>query len=70
VEGPGVSHRNALTNASTRYAAIVRKEADLDVAECPKVGSVSQGKTIEAAVANLQEATELYMKEFCPSRHG
>jgi predicted RNase H-like HicB family nuclease len=52
------------------YAAIVHKEADLYVAECPEVGSVSQGKTIEAAVANLQEATELYLEEFCPARHG
>jgi predicted RNase H-like HicB family nuclease len=52
------------------YAAIVHKEADLYVAECPEMGSVSQGKTIEAAVANLQEATELYLEEFCPARHG
>jgi predicted RNase H-like HicB family nuclease len=34
------------------------------VAECPEVGTVSQGETIESAVANLKEATELYLEEF------
>ena len=33
------------------------------VAECPEVGSVSQGTTIEEAVCNLREATELYLEE-------
>jgi predicted RNase H-like HicB family nuclease len=36
----------------------------LYVAECPEVGTVSQGETIEEAIANLREATELYLKEF------
>jgi len=44
--------------------AILRKEDDLYVAECPEVGTVSQGYTIEEAVANLKEATELYLEEF------
>ena len=34
------------------------------VAECPEVGTVSQGKTIDEAVSNLKEATELYLEEF------
>ena len=34
------------------------------MAECPEVGTVSQGETIESAVANLKEATELYLEEF------
>ena len=33
------------------------------VAECPEVGTVSQGVTIESAVRNLREATELYLEE-------
>ena len=33
-------------------------------AECPEVGTASQGSTIEDAVANLKEATELYLEEF------
>ena len=46
------------------FTAIVHKEENLYVAECPEVGTVSQGETIEEAVANLKEATELYLEEF------
>ena len=46
------------------FTAIVHKEEDLYVAECPEVGTASQGETIEEAVDNLQEATELYLEEF------
>lgn len=34
------------------------------VAECPEIGTVSQGCTREAALTNLKEATELYLEEF------
>ena len=34
------------------------------VAECPETGTVSQGKTVDEAVANLKEATELYLEDF------
>ena len=44
--------------------AVLHKEDDLCVAECPEVGTVSQGTTVEEAVANLKEATELYLEEF------
>ena len=44
--------------------AVLHKEEELYVAECPEVGTVSQGYTIEEAVANLKEATELYLEEF------
>ncbi|MBM4457739.1 MAG: type II toxin-antitoxin system HicB family antitoxin [Chloroflexi bacterium] len=44
--------------------AVLHKEEDLYVAECPEVGTVSQGYTVEEAVANLKEATELYLEEF------
>ena len=44
--------------------AILHKEDDMYVAECPQVGTVSQGKTIEEALENLIEATELYLEEF------
>lgn len=46
------------------FTAIVHKEEGLYVAQCPEVGTASQGGTIEEAVANLQEATELYLEEF------
>jgi predicted RNase H-like HicB family nuclease len=44
--------------------AVIHKEGAWYVAECPEVGTASQGETIEQAVANLQEATELYLEEF------
>jgi len=44
--------------------AILHKEEDMYVAECPEVGTVSQGKTIEEAINNLKEATELYLEQF------
>jgi len=46
------------------FTAVLHKEEDLYVAECPEVGTVSQGYTVEDAVANLREATELYLEEF------
>ena len=44
--------------------AVLHKEEDLYVAECPELGTVSQGSTVEEAIANLKEATELYLQEF------
>lgn len=46
------------------FTAVLHKEADLYVAECPEVGTVSQGHDVEEAIANLKEATELYLEEF------
>ena len=45
------------------FTAVIHKEGDIYVAECPEIGTVSQGYTIEEAVANLKEATELYLEE-------
>lgn len=44
--------------------AVIHREDDLYVAECPEVGTASQGYTIEEAIENLKEATELYLEEF------
>ena len=46
------------------FTAVIYKEDNLYVAECPEVGTVSQGETIEQAIANLKEATELYLEDF------
>ena len=46
------------------FTAVLHKEDDLYVAECPEVGTVSQGHSIEESIANLREATELYLEEF------
>jgi len=48
------------------YTAVVHREEAWYVAECPEVGVVSQGKTLDEAIANLKEATELYLEEFPP----
>jgi predicted RNase H-like HicB family nuclease len=45
------------------FTAVVHKEEELYVALCPEVGTISQGETIEEAVLNLKEATELYLEE-------
>ena len=43
---------------------IVYKEDDMYIAECPEVGTVDQGETIEEAINGLKEATRLYLEEF------
>ena len=46
------------------FTTVVQKEDSLYVAQCPEVGTASQGETIEETIKNLQEATELYLEEF------
>lgn len=46
------------------FTALIQKEEDLYIAFCPEIGTASQGATIEEALTNLQEATELYLEEF------
>ncbi len=50
--------------ATIMLTAMLHSEDDLYVAECPEVGTASQGYTIAEADANLKEATELYLEEF------
>ncbi len=52
------------------FTAILHLEDDLYVAECPEVGTVSQGPTVDEAIANLKEATELYLEEFPQPEHS
>ena len=46
------------------------EESDWLVAHNPETGTTSQGKTVEEALANLKEATELYLSEFPLLRKG
>jgi predicted RNase H-like HicB family nuclease len=46
------------------FTAILHQEGDLYVAECPEIGTVSQGFSREEAIGNLKEATELFLEEF------
>ncbi|MBD2579843.1 type II toxin-antitoxin system HicB family antitoxin [Oscillatoria sp. FACHB-1406] len=46
------------------FTVIVYKEDDTYIAECPEVGTIDQGETIEEAITGLKEATRLYLEEF------
>jgi predicted RNase H-like HicB family nuclease len=49
--------------ATLTLSAVIHREDDLYVAQCPEIGTVSQGRSVEEAVANLKEATELFLEE-------
>ena len=51
-------------------AAVVHQEGEWYVAECPEVGTVSQGHTLDEALSNLREATEVYLEEFPTKASG
>ncbi len=44
------------------FSAVVQQEGDLFVAQCLDVDIASQGSSEEEALANLQEALELYVQ--------
>ena len=46
------------------FTAIIQKDEDMYVAKCAEIGTTSQGHTVEEAIENLKEATELYLEEF------
>ena len=49
------------TAPEQRFTAIIEKEDDLYVALCPELDIASQGESIEQALANLQEAVDLFL---------
>jgi predicted RNase H-like HicB family nuclease len=49
---------------SRTYTAVLTREGEWFVAYCVELGVVSQGRTVEAARANLKEAVELYVESF------
>ena len=53
-----------IENKNAILSAVIVREDDMYVAKCPEIGTVSQGKTVEKAIENLKEATELYLDEF------
>jgi len=51
--------------------AVLRKEEKFYVSWCPELDVASQGRTVEAALANLKEAVELYLEvEGAPEMKG
>ena len=59
-----IEYVRGLKMTTQTFTAMIHKEDDLYVAQCPEVGTVSQGYSLEEALSNLQEATELYLEEF------
>ena len=51
-------------------AVLIPAEEGGFIAINPETGTTSQGESIEQALANLQEATELYLEEFPVSSFG
>ena len=49
-----------------RFTAIIEPEDDGFVSLCPELDIASQGDSIEAARANLQEALELFFETASP----
>ena len=47
-----------------RYTAIITREGDWYIARCVELSITTQGRTLDAARANLQEAVELYLESF------
>ena len=52
------------------FSAVIHREEEMYVAKCPEIGTVSQGRSIEEALKNLREATELYLEEFPFKKNG
>ena len=48
------------------FTAVIEREGDWYVARCPELSVVSQGRTVEEAQANLQEALELFLETASP----
>jgi predicted RNase H-like HicB family nuclease len=46
------------------YTAVIHREKNIFVAECSELGVVSQGDSMDSAIENLKEATEIYLEEF------
>jgi len=50
--------------------ALVRKGAEYYVAECVEIAVVTQGKTLDETLANLQEAVALHLEGEDPADFG
>ena len=62
-------NRRALSGFPMELTAVLRKSEKYYVALCPEVDVVSQGRTVEEATRNLQEAVELYIEEMGIPEH-
>jgi len=62
----------AMKKNNLSLTAVIYPDADSDwlVAHNPETGTTTQGKTFEEALANLEEATALYLSEFPRAAKG
>ena len=56
-----------MSTKNFQLTAVIERDNDMYVANCPEVDVASQGKTIEEARANLLEAVELFFEVASPS---
>jgi predicted RNase H-like HicB family nuclease len=70
--GPVYSPAMKTRKVALNFTAVIYPDADSDwlVAHNPETGTTTQGKTFEEALANLKEATELYLSEFPQATRG
>ncbi len=54
---------NDISKKERQFSAVIEKEDDWYVSLCPELEVASQGRTVEAALANLREAVELYLED-------
>jgi predicted RNase H-like HicB family nuclease len=47
-----------------KFTAVINEVEGQFMAKCPEVGTESQGPTVDAALDNLREATEIYLSVF------
>jgi predicted RNase H-like HicB family nuclease len=47
-----------------RYTAVITREGNWYIARCVELSVTTQGRTLEEARANLQEAVELHLESF------
>lgn len=54
--------------ANQTLTAVIHEEDGIYVADCIELGTVSQGATVEEALANLREASSLFLAETSTAR--
>ncbi|HXZ27930.1 MAG TPA: type II toxin-antitoxin system HicB family antitoxin [Terriglobales bacterium] len=59
--------RKRVQKRARQLTAVIEREGKWYVALCPELDISSQGKTIEEARKNLQEAVELFLETADPS---
>ena len=71
---PSTKREESITmrKKTVNLTAVIYPDTDSDwlVAHNPETGTTTQGETFEEALANLKEATELYLSEFPQATKG